>query len=377
MIKKGLMISILYLVFLTGTIPAFSLTNDETQQLFSAGRSLGSAYYYLLDLTNKSKNTEYLKIKNDYQNAFNSLNITDLIVDDLQINDDSSKLLNDVRFSLYNSLKKQDLSTEKLTSTISDFAGYYDQLHKIVCDKYSNQGTWLLDLGFYSAFQYESINSKDQTKILISGFNKLSSNIPFELPAKINSDIKSINMLDKDDLTTQDLVQLKTNITELLEFFSNYPYVKPLIREVQELVGVWQGILFNPYNQKSHIKLTVNKDLSAVMDINGIAKSITISDIEVVDNYFSFMFKPFGTEKLYIKFSAKLTNNVFAGEITDVLCEKGYWVLAKLNSENTLSDTSMDAMTSYIKAKELKLKEIPVNKAEPLILKEKLLENKQ
>lgn len=358
---------------MTRTIPAFSLTNDETRQLFSTGRSLGSAYFYLLDLTNKSQSTDYLKIRNEYQNAFNSLSITDLIVDDLQINDDSSRLLNSVRLSLYNSLKKQDISTEKLTSTISDFATYYENLHKIVCDKYSTQGTWLLDLGFYSAFQYESINSKEQAKLLISGFDKLSSSIPFELPAKINSDIKSINMLDKDDLTTRDIIQLKANITELMEFFSNYPYVKPLFREVQELVGNWQGILLNPYNQKSNIRLIVNKDLSAIMDINGIARNITISDVEVVDNYFSFMFKPFGTEKLYIKFSAKLTNNVFAGEITDVLGEKGYWVLAKSNQDNTLPDTSLNIMSSYIKDKESKLKETPVNIHESLNLKDKII----
>jgi hypothetical protein len=134
--------------------------------------------------------------------------------------------------------------------------------------------------------------------------------------------------------------------------------------DVASLIGVWQGILINPEGEKSDIRLKVAPDKTAVLSIAGIAQDIPVSDIRVVNNCFTFMFKPFGTEKLYLRFNAKLSENMFSGEITDVLGEKGYWVLANTDDKGLLSDEKLDMMVSYIKQIEERLKNtaaMPIN----------------
>jgi hypothetical protein len=131
--------------------------------------------------------------------------------------------------------------------------------------------------------------------------------------------------------------------------------------EASFLVGNWQGILVNPEGEKSDIRLKVAEDKSAILSIAGIAEDIPVSNIRIVNNYFTFMFKPFGTEKLYLRFNAKLAENMFSGEITDVLGEKGYWVLAQTNDKGLLNEKKLDIMASYIKEIEEKLADKAIN----------------
>lgn len=67
------------------------------------------------------------------------------------------------------------------------------------------------------------------------------------------------------------------------------------------------------------------------------------------------MFKPFGTEKLYLKFNAKLARDIFGGEITDVLGQKGYWALSRSDDPDGLKEETVRKMTSYIQKIEKEL----------------------
>ncbi|EKE03116.1 MAG: hypothetical protein ACD_20C00259G0016 [uncultured bacterium] len=360
MLRRALLWILFLGVFIIISSPVMSqITNDKIQKIFLLGRSLGVSYYHLIDLSDKSKEFAFTDIKKEYQDAFQNLNITDLIIEDLNLDTGLSDLLKNVRLSLYNALNKQDLSETKLAVSLDKFTSYYEELRQKIKTQYTEVGSWLLDLGFYTSFQLESIYSKNKEKLFLSGFNQVIENIPLMIPENIAMAFLNIRILEKPELTTAELTVFQDSLIDVTQFFSTYPEGKREFNKAQELVGNWSGILLTPECERRVIKLKVNNannKLTALMDIEKIAANIHISNIDMIDGYFTFMFKPFGTEKLYIKFDAKLSDKVFSGEIVDVLGEKGYWVLAKGDQDNAIEDKSLDIMSLYIKDMESKLK---------------------
>ncbi len=338
----------------------------NARKVFSLGRSAGASYFHLIDLSSKAGHKPFSELQREYNNAFQNLNIIDIILDDLAMDGKSRQGLNKLRINLYHALKKQDLSETHIAFVRDMFVIFYEDLARDVSDKYCFKGSWLLSLGFYASFQLESLNSPEEEKLLLSGFSRILSARPFSVPQNVYMSLLTINELDKLSVTRSELVQLKNNLTVITEYFTNYPGTRPLIAEIQDLAGVWQGIVINPENEKHDIRLRVNKDLTATMAISGIAGEVEVSDIRIVNNYFTFMFKPFGTEKLYLRFDARLSENIFTGEITDVLGAKGYWVLAKTNENLKLSEENLDTMVSYIARVEEKLKQAPKEPVVPV-----------
>ena len=342
----------------------------DTPRLFALGRSVGASYFHLIDLSDKVAGKPFLELQHEYSTVFQNINIIDIILEDLDIYDESRHHLNKLRIDFYNALRNQDLSETQVAFVRDMFVIFYENLAQSITARYGVPGNWLLSLGFYSSFQLESLNAPAKEKILLSGFRKIFDARPVAVPENIYTSLVIVNNLDKSPITQTELAMLGTNLVNITEYFSNYPQTRPLIAEIKDLVGVWQGILINPENEKHDIRLTINKDRTAVMDISGIAGEILISDIKIVNNYFTFMFKPFGTEKLHMRFDAKLSENIFAGEITDVLGAKGYWVLAKTDKNRKLGDKSLDTMVSYVAWVQNRLMKLPVIEIKDLQLDE-------
>lgn len=332
--------------------------DEIARKVFSLGRGVGAAYYYLLDLYDKSENSSYNKVQQEYNDTLQNLNIIDIILDDLSFNGRAKNELNKIRMNFYNALQNQDLSETKLAFVRDRFIVFYEDLTQEITMDFSCQEGWLLSLGFYTSFQLESLRSEREEKILLSGFEKIMSKRSVVVPKHVYDDLVGIYRLDKPFIKDTELVSLENNLVNVIEYFSNYPESESLFNEKQDLAGVWQGILFNPDREKYDIRLSVQEDLTATMDIEGIAYDVMISDIRVINNYFTLMFKPFGTEKLYLRFNAKLSEDVFSGEITDLLGEKGYWALGKIDERADLSEEKLDKMVSHIKKMEEKLKEM-------------------
>lgn len=329
-------------------VQALPQPSEHTPKLFSLGRSVGSSYFYLIDLSEKVNTKPFVELQKEYSTAFQNLNVIDIILDDLNILGKSRQDLNKLRINFYNALKNQDLSETNIAFVRDMFVVFYENLAQDVKAKFDYQGSWFLSMGFYTSFQLESLNSPAQEKVLLSGFSSILQARPVLLPESIQTSLLAINNLDKVSITQSELTCLENNLVKVTEYFTNYPETRPLFSEVKDLIGVWQGILVNPENEKRDIRLIINEDLSAAIDIPGIAGGMKVSDVRIINNYFTFMFKPFGTEKLYLRFDARLTDNVFTGEITDVLGYKGYWVLAKIDENRKLSEENLDTMVSYI-----------------------------
>lgn len=323
--------------------------NYNVRRVFALGRSAGAAYYHLIDLCDRAGNSPFRDIQKQYSESFQNLNIIDIVLEDMGLQGKAPQDLNKVRLNFYNALNGQDLNETKLAFARDMFVVFYENLIQDVSNSYSPYGNWILTLGFYTSFQNESLKSDREDKILLSGFGKIFNSRPIAVPTDVYDNLSTINNLDKIYVTQSDLAELKAGISGIIEYFSTYAEVGLKPDETLFLVGNWQGILVNPEGEKSDIRLKVAEDRSAILSISGIAEDIPVSDIRIVNNYFTFLFKPFGTEKLYLRFNAKLAENMFSGEITDVLGEKGYWVLAQTNDKGFLNEKKLDIMASYIK----------------------------
>lgn len=365
MSKKFLVLLFSFMFFTSVAIadqPEPVVCKDEVApKVFSLGRSIGNAYYHLVDLFEKASVEPFVSLQAEYSSTLQSLNIIDIILEDLGVEGKSRKGLDKLRINFYNALKNQDLNEREVAFVRDRFVIFYENLLQEVKLNYCNRESWFLSLGFYTSFQLASLHSGEKEKILLSGFGKLLSARPVQVPDDIYNSLLTVYNLDKLLVTQSELAELENNLVKITEYFSNYPQTAVLISELEDLIGVWQGIVVNPENEKHDIRLAVNENLTAKMYIPGIADGVEIADIRVVNNYFTFMFKPFGTEKFYLRFSAKLSENIFSGEITDVLGSKGYWVLAKTDKQQELSEESLDKMVSYINELELRMKEVPVN----------------
>lgn len=312
---------------------SFALTKDsreDIQKIFSLGRGLGSSYYHLTNLYDQTQFKSYSALKNEYGNTFQGLNLIEIILDDMEINKDSYTVLNNLRTGFYNSLKDQDLNEINLFCLREAYVDFYKILIMEVNNKYGSEGSWLLTLGFYTSFQAESLNSPTEQKLLLSGFYKILSTNPLNLPKSVLKNLQTIESLDKIVLSDKEINFLNKEIAGIISFFDNYPNCNSSPYGTKELVGKWQGSLIDPENQKHKIKLTVAENMKITMNIDDIAQNIDISDVKLINKYLTFMFKPFGGEKLYIKFNAKVSNNTFTGEAADVLGQKGNCLLSKI-----------------------------------------------
>jgi len=352
-------------------------SRNDDKKLFSLGRSVGASYFYLINLSDNVEEKPFSELQQEYSKTFQNINIIDIILEDLDIYGKSRENLKNLRINFYNALKTQDLSETHIAFVRDLFVVFYENLTRDIAEKYPAQGSWLLSLGFYSSFQLESLNSPNKEKVLLSGFDKILSSRPVTVPEEVYASLLEVNKLDKMYVSTSELTSLRSNLLKITDYFTNYPATGSVFEEAKDLIGVWQGILVNPENERHDIRLVVKKDLSAKMSVAGIAEEISISDVEIVNNYFTFMFKPFGTEKLYLRFDAKLSENMFTGEITDVLGSKGCWVLAKTNKNNKLSEEKLDKMVSYLSRIEEKLKEQAVIEINELKTEKNRLEEAQ
>ncbi len=90
----------------------------------------------LTDLCDKAKFKPYSVLKNEYNDAFQNLNLLDIISDDMNMNTNSHLLLKKIRFDLYNALKDQDLNEIALLRIRNSYVLYYETLANEIQKKY-------------------------------------------------------------------------------------------------------------------------------------------------------------------------------------------------------------------------------------------------
>ena len=309
-------------------------SEENIQKIFSLGRGLGSSYYYMTSLYDQGLYKPYSSIRDEYAKAFQCLNIVDIILSDINTSIDSRMAMENITANFYNSLNDEDLNEVCLFYLRQSFVDFYKNLALEINRDFSPKESWFLALGFYLSFQEESLNSAASSKLLLSGFHKLLNQNILKLPQDVSQNLKMIDSLDKPVLSEQEISDLKLKISDIIEYFDNYRVCKASSIGNKELRGEWSGILIDPGKQKHEIKLVFPDNNKITMDIDGIARNLNISDLKIINKYITFMFKPFGNQKLFIKFNAKIDNNTFTGEAVDALGQKGNWLLSRTEISN-------------------------------------------
>lgn len=204
-------------------MPAFcAVQEDQVSSVFAVGNTLGMAYYHLLNSSNSCKTIETCNYKDDYQVAFQNVNISDLYLDKLTLNQENTAVLNSLRFDIYSIFNKKKSTKLELDIALKKFSFYYDSLLENVKSKYEDQGTWLINLGFYTGFQSESIGSGLDSKVLLSGFDKIYENLPFDVSGNVLEVFKNIYNLDKKNLTRVNITEFKDNLDKIITFYNEY-----------------------------------------------------------------------------------------------------------------------------------------------------------
>jgi len=295
------------------------------QKVFSLGRSAGSSYFYLINLSDKTTKSPYAAIKKDYSSAFMSLSLMEGILKDISIDKTSQKNLAALEMKLDKSLNSGDLNQISVQDIKDEFISDYDIIAQNISSKYSSKGAWLLVLGFYTSFQQRSLEFYSPEKILLSGFNQVLDANPYNsLPVSVNTSLKSIANFDKVNISTQDLAFLAKNIGVINDYFSG----KSPESQVK-ILGGWSGVMVDPDNVSRKTVLSSADGHNFTLDVEGVAKNIVISDVQNINNYYTFMFKPFGTQKMYVKFDAVLSDNTLTGQAIDCIGQKGNLLLSK------------------------------------------------
>ncbi|MEI7473558.1 MAG: hypothetical protein WCK67_02165 [bacterium] len=347
MINRLLIIFIL-LIFAFSK-PAYSEISDKKiQNIFNTGSATGEAYYNLITIYQGSSVNEVKYNKLKFQHAFQSLSIIDLISEDLQLSNQSLCLLKNIRSNLYESLNEEKINYAMLEQTIKLLNQFYNSFNLDIANSYGTDSDWYSDLGFYSSFQLESINTNKSSALLLDGSQKLYEQVPASVPQTSSEMVKSLKSFDKPTLTVDEIQALKNELNYLISYFSNYPNKVADNANIKALKGFWQGIMINPYGQKYNISLNFNDVNNSSLTIEGIASNIPLENIDLLDSYFSFTFKPVGTEKFNVRFNAKINNDMFSGNITNSLNEQGYWVLTKTTDNKPLSSEKINQLSSYI-----------------------------
>lgn len=330
--------------------PAYSeMSNLKVQNIFNTGRAIGDAYYNLVNIYQGYGVDDIKFNKTKYQHAFQTLSIIDLISEDLQLSNQSICLLKNVRFNLYQSLNDEKINYAMLDETMHNLNQFYSSLNLDLENTIGVDAKWYSDLGFYSAFQLDAINSNAANVLMLESSQNIYLQTPTTLPSSALVMIDGLKTFDKPSLSSDETKAFKQKLASVISYFSQYPNEKQSISDLQQMKGYWQGIMINPYGQKYNIILDFDDIKNAKLSIIGIAENIPLSNIDVIDNYFSFTFKPIGTEKFNVRFNAKINNGMFSGNITNSLNEQGYWVLTKTPDKTPLVEEKINSLSTYLK----------------------------
>lgn len=345
---RKILIYLILAVFIF-TKPAFSqLDNTKTHKIFNTGRAIGETYFSLIDIYQSHGVSEIKYSKSKYQHAFQNLSIVDLITEDLNLSTQSVSLIKDIRKNLYLSLTDEKINFAQLDETIQFLGQFYNSFEADLETNYGTEADWYADLGFYSAFQLEALNTAHKDTLMLQDNQNIYSQKPQNINPTVSTMIDNLSRYNKPSLTTAETKAFQEDLKVLVNYFSVSPDCKTKIDDVALLKGYWQGVMINPYGQKYNIKMNFKDINDANLFIQGIAENIPLENVDIIDNYFSFTFKPVGTEKFNVRFNAKINEDIFSGNITNSLNEEGYWVLTKTAGQSPLSDEKLNSLKTYL-----------------------------
>ncbi len=337
-IKKIISVFIIFFALILFCKPTFSEEKkDHMQEVISTGNILGKTYTMLV----QSELSE-----SDLQKALDNLSVYSLLVKENNVKNEYYPLIaqiqSDLTFENYEKQNK-DIKTLKYTENLNK---YYDLTKNDFVQKLDARSGWALDLGFYTGFQADSFNLSDKPVFLLSGFDKLSSNIPVDLPWDIQEVFKNISLLEKETADYSKLKELKVNISKLQNFLLNYSNEEGFSRDLKDYYGDWKGTLLNQYNEKHNFEFKIDEN-SITFKINALEGTIPLNSVDISEIHSNF-YRINGKEnKYFIKLDKKLAEDVLSGEIISSDGKKCGWAAAKIEYDY-MTENQKELINGYL-----------------------------
>ncbi len=320
-IKKLISGFIIFFALILICNQAFSQENkDYLQEVLSAGNILGKTYNILIqpELSESS-----------LQKALDNLSVYSLIIKENNIKNEYYPLIAEIQSDLTIE-KDEKISAEvKKSDFTKNLNNYYGQTKNYLVQKFDARAGWALDLGFYTGFQASSFNISDKPLFLLSGFDKLSSNIPTDLPSDTQDIFKNISILEKETSDYSKLKALKENIFKLQKFLLNYSNDEEFSYDLKDYYGDWQGSLLNQYNEKHDFGLKIDEN-SMIFKINSFEGTIPLNSVDISEIHFNFFLMNGKENKYFIKLNKKTAEEVLSGQIITGDGKKCSWAAAKI-----------------------------------------------
>lgn len=320
-IKKLISVFIIFSALILFCKPTFSEEKKEhMQEVFSAGNILGKTYNMLVQSELPESSLE---------KVLDNLSVYSLLVKENNVKNEYYPMIAQIQSDLtFKNYEKQNTGIKTLKYT-ENLNKYYDLTKNDFVQKLDARAGWALDLGFYSGFQHASFILSDKPPFLLSGFDKLSSNIPIDLPLDIQEVFKNISLLEKETVEYSKLKELKENISKLQNFLLNYSNDKEISQDLKDYFGEWKGTLLNQYDEKHNFEFKIDEN-SITFKINALEGTIPLKSVDISEIH-SNLFRVNGKEnKYFIKLDKKLAEDVLSGEIISSDGKKCGWAAAKI-----------------------------------------------
>lgn len=314
------------ILFCCACYQAFAMENitPEEKTAFKLGSSYGNTSYYMSDLLLNPSVMGAHNFDEKYKDLEKRLKEQTILEMRFDLSPQTEALSKKIAMLVDKAYEDNKFDQKTLKKANELFKEYSDLTRSDILKVYGPKHLWLLETGYVSAFMNASMNSPYKNKLIMMEHKYLLNHIPYDLPTSILNSLKSLLDIKPNDMTNLKVQFLKEESGNILAYFENpSTYTPPTT--LKNIVGIWEGRLSDPYGIYHKASFKINPDLSATITAEGLFEKMPVPSISLAGTTIGFDVNLYGEEKLAIKFSGKVTDEMMTGEAVDVTGKKGLW----------------------------------------------------
>lgn len=326
------------------TYAAVKLSNNE-KDVFKLSYSLGEASYLLPDMTSNEgimglavlqSKLVYLQSQASQQNSY---------IQTLGFSKNTIDLSKKFQKELQGSLVRSEFNRKNFQQAQKTYMLYSSAVREDVTNSFGQKLTWLFEAGFLAGFTNVSMQSEYQNKLVLLQFRHLLEYVPYDLPSSILGALSNIATQKDANLSSSEIELLKESAQNINLFFTNPESYSPPAT-IKSLVGVWEGRLAEPGGSYHKATFKIYPDLTGELSAENLFDGMPAKDISITQTAVNFYIKPFNDEKLMIRFSGRLVDDMMAGDAVDISGKNGKWQFLKTSKQENTALNNVEVVTN-------------------------------
>ncbi len=309
------------------TYASTSFTRNE-KEVFALAGNLGESSFLLSDILSNHKIMGLRVLDGKIQALQKNAMAQQYFIMNLKLPKNTEILSEKYLKELNNVYTNSTFHHEKFKKAHEAFGDYSMKVSEDISKLYGPKYVWLYDMAFVVAFTNISMSSEYQNKLVMLNFEYLLNYIPYELPVSVISSLSNILTVKDKQLTSTEVDFLKEAAINVISYFNDPEGYTPPVT-LKNMVGKWEGRVADPSGVFHKATLDVKPDLSATITVENMFSDMPAKHMALTLNNLTFTIKPFDDDKLAIKFTGKIIDDMMAGEAVDMTGKKGKWQLMK------------------------------------------------